>query len=1846
MASFRLTSLWHSDAAKSLPLPTLSQNDVVVRDWLRASVGSTVTSNIHTPEALLDLPLNHPLFTSQASKISEFLQQADVSYLKMRDQGSCRHEAANASSSSLRVLLREINPAFFLTPADCSQSQIPAGLPVVSSSQLCQSGGISVQLSAPVLEHEAVQQLLLAPEACHTATPSGNDEPRLKPVAKRRRTTQTKTRQTVSNPFASEDEQKGGGGDATDAFCELLDEICSKSTFAAEEDEEVAVKLLSSKDLRSLSEAVLKLRVSNQLRMVPHDNLAKLMVLLEAHIQEGFGKQLDDHDDLDSSTFTSIVSTFEAAQIATAIMTANDMPKHVFSEEIIDKIIEVTRFHIVHNIFVFFDPSYRQIHKESNHEEEEDGEEEDILEGAQSGNILGKRGRKKNKLVRSKKRVNSTKASKAVGEVLQKLCSVLASLIDLVSLIKLQDSSILQLSKTIVETFGVENIHILQLKALSLLCAIHDKYQQHRTIIMEDVISLLWKLPAGKRNLRTYHLPEVNKSIQMITALVLRLVQCSVEIPEMKTGATASGAEVEDVHAASKFVEPAIEVATFFWKNVMELWGAPRAHEGIETKTIVENLTIDLLAATNSPEYPSAGLLLQVLVVFLLGASASLVSGLKSKDAVTRGMAIDLLGLIAVHLKADSLASNGDKCWLIKDVSIKTEDGGELHALSQERARQECSVCGTSCTSSSTLSCKRCERLFHNECVGVSDHEIATRGWLCQLCHCKGQLAALMQSAEGERPPVDNRSSEAEGRKSEDVAERLNIIESKVEAAHIAQQLLLNYLAAAVTEDPAASDARRFYLCQWLREESQVNEGEPPDIAFHWRRYQPGGNAADIGTTQCCLQRDSILRVARALRQQSSLARAFDRILKALLECLDEQSPMPRAKALKAISAVVETDPMMLRDLRVQRVVEKRFLDSAISVREAATDLVGKYIVHSPDVAAAYYEKVAERIMDTGVSVRKKAIRIIKDVCQSQREFAKTVDGCVKILSRVNDDETSIRDLVTKTFYELWFEDQLEAEYRETSDIAPNLAAHTNELVEVLKKLPNNQPLVAIIKRSLSHGAQSNKTAAGHIAVQNAVRRRCELMCKHLLDSIVQVDESMDATELHALPFVSALHAFCTVDPTLCAPYSDPSRFVVTLLPYLKLQGQTRDVSQLIEYIVYIMDAVLPLLRRPSPILLEELERDLYNLIRRHQYLTVVHAAIKCLHALAIICPKVENTYRQLLAAFIKTLGIQQGPTPQKAVVERSLFAIGLFVRYGADTLAGPDGVGLQLDIIISKYKEFLRSPDFGIKMRALQGLGFVFIARPDQMLDEDIKTLLRATLSARADKKLKVQTLKNFLDYLHAVEKKMSGGSSDGDVMVDGATVPVAAGAGDSNNWTGIAQLYWDPILGRCFDNDSEVRCNALKVIEVVLRQGLVHPMSSVPHLIALEVDQCEANSKMAHRLLIHMYTKYADLFESRLGDGLQHSFDFLKSGAATGKPGNQDHRAAQKLEQNNKQENTTTAATASESSRLGIGRVYKLIRGSRSSRNKFLASVVRKFDFGMEKGSTPQQQFLQYCAEVLAALPFGVPDEPLYLVFNINRVVTLRGGSLQANIKTAISGDGPLAESARATQEEIAREHAARGEEAYDIFATDDAVPSQLEPASAIDTPLASEEAFEKVKRDSNAAMAISLLLILKRYIKDAYNLSDARCQSFQTTEALKPGDILSKRDVGSFSANDLPLGPPDSMRQILVQYAAFKKLVKEDSTQDFAGVSTPAKRRGNAASLANVPEESASDNVHENSMPPPPPRSRRKSAPGPATYAEDVEEEADDDFEASEDDISRGKAKKWPAGGKAKGRRKSFK
>ena len=53
----------------------------------------------------------------------------------------------------------------------------------------------------------------------------------------------------------------------------------------------------------------------------------------------------------------------------------------------------------------------------------------------------------------------------------------------------------------------------------------------HRRLLLDDILASIARLPSSKRSLRTYRLNS-EEHIQMLTALVLQLIQCVVVLPE------------------------------------------------------------------------------------------------------------------------------------------------------------------------------------------------------------------------------------------------------------------------------------------------------------------------------------------------------------------------------------------------------------------------------------------------------------------------------------------------------------------------------------------------------------------------------------------------------------------------------------------------------------------------------------------------------------------------------------------------------------------------------------------------------------------------------------------------------------------------------------------------------------------------------------------------------------------------------------------------------------------------------------------------------------------------------------------------------------------------------------------------------------------------------------------------------------------------------------------------------------------------------------------------------------------------------------------------------------------
>lgn len=133
-----------------------------------------------------------------------------------------------------------------------------------------------------------------------------------------------------------------------------------------------------------------------------------------------------------------------------------------------------------------------------------------------------------------------------------------------------------------------------------------------------------------------------------------------------------------------------------------------------------------------------------------------------------------------------------------------------------------------------------------------------------------------------------------------------------------------------------------------------------------------------------------------------------------------------RQKALKALASIVEQDPSIFLQEDVREAVEKRLMDSSAAVRDAALEMLGRYVVYRPELAQEYLGKIEERInvrstlyacllllltsqQDSGLSVRKRVIRLLKSLYPVVEDSLQKASICRRLVGRVYDEDDNVK---------------------------------------------------------------------------------------------------------------------------------------------------------------------------------------------------------------------------------------------------------------------------------------------------------------------------------------------------------------------------------------------------------------------------------------------------------------------------------------------------------------------------------------------------------------------------------------------------------------------------------------------------------------------------------------------------------------------------------------------------------------------------------------------------------------------------------------------------------------------
>uniref|UniRef100_A0A671SA66 Nipped-B protein n=1 Tax=Sinocyclocheilus anshuiensis TaxID=1608454 RepID=A0A671SA66_9TELE len=704
------------------------------------------------------------------------------------------------------------------------------------------------------------------------------------------------------------------------------------------------------------------------------------------------------------------------------------------------------------------------------------------------------------------------------------------------------------------------------------------------------------------------------------------------------------------------------------------------------------------------------------------------------------------------------------------------------------------------------------------------------------------------------------------------------------------QKALLGYMDENVETDPSLLFARKFYIAQWFRDTSTETEKAMKAQSQRDDDSSDGPHhARDVETTSEILQKaearkkflrsviktsaskfsslrinsdtvdyeDSCL-IVRYLASMRPFAQSFDIYLTQILRVLGESAIAVRTKAMKCLSEVVAVDPSILARSDMQRGVHGRLMDNSTSVREAAVELLGRFVLSRPQLTEQYYDMLIERILDTGISVRKRVIKILRDICLEQPTFNKITEMCVKMIRRVNDEE-GIKKLVNETFQKLWFTP------------TPN-----HDKQAMTRKILNITDVVAACRDSGYDWFEQllqNLLKSEEDASYKPARKACAQLVDSLVEHMLKYEESLadydnkGLTSNCLVACITTLYLFSKIRPQLMVKHA------MTMQPYLTTKCNTQSDFMVICNVAKILELVVPLMEHPSENFLTTIEEDLMKLIIKYG-MTVVQHCVSCLGA---VVNKVTHNYKFVWSCFnryygaLSKLKLQHQEDPNctvlvsnKPALLRSLFTVGALCRhfdFDQEEFKGSNTVRSSVvikDKVLELLLYFTKNEDEEVQTKAIIGLGFLFIQHPGLMFASDVKNLYNCLLADRKTSvNLKIQVLKNLQTYLQEEDSRMQEADREWKKMSKQEDLK-EMGDISSGMSSSIMQLYLKQVLECFFHTQSSVRHFALNVIVLTLSQGLIHPVQCVPYLIAMGTDLEPTMRNKADQQLVEIDKKY----------------------------------------------------------------------------------------------------------------------------------------------------------------------------------------------------------------------------------------------------------------------------------------------------------------------------------------------------------------------------------------------------
>ncbi|KAK4046628.1 Sister chromatid cohesion protein 2 [Microbotryomycetes sp. JL201] len=733
------------------------------------------------------------------------------------------------------------------------------------------------------------------------------------------------------------------------------------------------------------------------------------------------------------------------------------------------------------------------------------------------------------------------------------------------------------------------------------------------------------------------------------------------------------------------------------------------------------------------------------------------------------------------------------------------------------------------------------------------------------------------------------------------------------------------------------------------------------------------------------------------LSRTSLLSTLYATLLDRVVDACESPAVAIRTKAMRAISLFVAQDPDLFHHSSIRRGIESRMHDSSPAVRDATIELVGKYVVASPDLAAKYLPLISNRITDTGLSVRRRVVKLLKALYPVLSDSQQRIEICRKLVWRSLDEDDGIKELAVDAVHDLWFPKQTRRGAQGKADVS--------ELTEVMMAVagkyqdrapPVDEVLCLMLERPSVDREQ--------------VHDRLGQVIETLVDALVS-----DALAEDVAACVRTIHTLNGVDDDLLNPTK-----AQLLLPFL--MGASSPEEQLVcDYLLKIFRATVTSMPRSTTKFGKELQTALMPMLNKPPqnmnevvacFCSVVHMQTKDYASLI----SVFRACFGRLAAEVKKLSDEETKASVNLrQVPLLSYMVSLLAEHGnfdalrktvKETRASIDALSKASipDTVFGMLVKLYQTAPF-TRAACLTSLGFLFRGRPTLMQDSRATAILDEVFASRQPQ-AQLQLLRILQDFFTsrakktaqaAEQKKKQASNGERQVRME-ELVGVSDEFAESGVPSAVSQRYIDHMLAAATSNHALLQRTAVDILLSIAHSGFIHPMTLSPTLVALSSCSDSQVAAKAFSALALLHQKHASMLASRFLESTQVAHAYAVS-VAVGQPARGFYGDPPK-------------------SRFGKCLLQK---EKRQYQLDFLRTLSRIFD--RETGANCSEEdvsFARFLAEALSTLDFKRLEEPMTIIKHLNASLAVSGLQVMHQLQATSGATGLLQQAESGEQAE----------------------------------------------------------------------------------------------------------------------------------------------------------------------------------------------------------------------------------